>query len=427
MSSVSLETSTQSTGNGAEFALDQPDTNEPENRVDPALEQSVQDAASGQTPLDAELSDATNSSNAPEEAAVHEVASAPADELAVELGRLVQSISAVEELSRQARQAAVSDLAHYESLAASLDQYRAGLDQASQLETQASLALEQAFGQSARSAADSIVIETRRVRNAFGELVQVWQIQAETFLAEHPDVELLVAEQRAMQEDARRLEEINARFQRRDAIVAAFTCALDANVLSEASRALALFEREFPDEHDLLKGSRQLLRVAIREEKDLAAREALELAAIDVARGDLNTALTTLEAVDVEGLSLEVSKDVFGRWCDTCSRLAQESGAHLVRYAPQQGRGLILLQDPARPRELQVFSALGMGGDYPQNATISVVLTADDRRDGRARRRAAEAERILRGAHDFREAEATQGGFWATYATSGSAATPVHH
>jgi hypothetical protein len=34
---------------------------------------------------------------------------------------------------------------------------------------------------------------------------------------------------------------------------------------------------------------------------------------------NLEAALNTLEHVNVTGLSLEVSQDVFGRWCDTCS------------------------------------------------------------------------------------------------------------
>ena len=81
------------------------------------------------------------------------------------------------------------------------------------------------------------------------------------------------------------------------------------------------------------------------------------------------------------GLSLDVSEDIFGRWCDACSRLAQTTGAWLVRFAPARGRGLILLKDPSRPQELQVFSSLGMGSDYPNGVMITPFLDEHERRD----------------------------------------------
>src|SRR5438552_269633 len=106
------------------------------------------------------------------------------------------------------------------------------------------------------------------------------------------------------------------------------------------------------------------LNQLIRAARDDVAREGMQLAADQQARGELEGAVNTLEAVDVRELSLEVSQDVFGRWCDACSRLAQITGAQLVRYAPSQGRGLILHVDPSEPDELQVFSSLGMGPNY---------------------------------------------------------------
>jgi hypothetical protein len=145
------------------------------------------------------------------------------------------------------------------------------------------------------------------------------------------------------------------------------------------------------------------------------------------ARGDLEAALATLEPVDVHGLLLDVSQDVFGRWCDACSRLAQTTGAWLVRYAPAQGRGLVLLKDPARPHELRVFSALGMGPDYPQGVTISPFLNDEERRDPAARRRAEAAPTILRRAREFRAATAAPAASWASLAASTTPAAPVHH
>jgi hypothetical protein len=169
------------------------------------------------------------------------------------------------------------------------------------------------------------------------------------------------------------------------------------------------------------------LQQAVRAEKDFAARQALLLAADQHARGDLESAVATLEQVDVQGLSLDVSEDVFGRWCDACSRLAQTTGAWLVRYAPAQGRGLILLKDPARPNELQVFSSLGMGTDYPQGVVIGGFLDDQERRDPGARKRAEAAPTILRRAREFREATAEPVSSWGSFATSPQPPAPIHH
>ena len=97
-----------------------------------------------------------------------------------------------------------------------------------------------------------------------------------------------------------------------------------------------------------------------------------------------------------------------------------------MRFAPAQGRGLILLKDPSRPQELQVFSSLGMGSDYPNGVMITPFLDEHERRDPVARKRAAEAPNILRRARDFREATMLPVASWGSFAAS-SPAAPVHH
>src|SRR5262249_55448149 len=150
------------------------------------------------------------------------------DGLSAELERLVQSVTAVEELSRQARAAAVGDLAQYEALVESAQQYNRGLEQASAIYEQATQAFDRAFGHSAKRAAESPVSEAKQVRDAFGQLVEAWQHRADDFLGAHPDVELLVAERRVQEEHARQQELLSARMRRRGGIVAALNSALDA-------------------------------------------------------------------------------------------------------------------------------------------------------------------------------------------------------
>jgi hypothetical protein len=348
------------------------------------------------------------------------------DALAAKLAHLVDSVTQVEDLSRRAREAAVDDLARYEALAASADQYGRGLEQARAICVQVRETRDNSFGLAAKGAAEELVAEAEQVLAAFTQLVAAWKAQESSFLATHPDVDLLVAERQALEAEARRQEAVAALARRRDALLASVDAALAEQVLPEARRALASFEREFPDDLENIRLRRERLQQGIRAEKDLAARQALLLSGQHQAAGDLEAALATLEQVDVHGLSLDVSEDIFGRWCDACSRLAQTTGAWLVRFAPAQGRGLMLLKDPSRPQELQVFSSLGMGSDYPNGVMITPFLDEHERRDPVARKRAAEAPNILRRAREFREATMQPMASWGSFAAS-SPAAPVHH
>ena len=99
------------------------------------------------------------------------------------------------------------------------------------------------------------------------------------------------------------------------------------------------------------------------------------------------------------------------RWSDACSRLAQSAGEALVRFAPAQGRGLILYADPAYPGGLLVFSSLGMGPGFPQGKVVTDVA-------------------ILRRARPFREAAPLPAASWASFASSAplpAPAAPIRH
>src|SRR5262249_28304524 len=149
------------------------------------------------------------------------------------------------------------------------------------------------------------------------------------------------------------------RTRRLESLVAAADAAITAGVMMEAQRVFALLQREFQDETRLLAEIEQRIQRCVRAERDDTARQALSRAADAQGKGELEAAVETLEQVDTQGLSREVSEDVFGRWSDACSRLAQSAGASLLRFAPIQGRGLILYADPSFPNALLVFSSLG--------------------------------------------------------------------
>jgi hypothetical protein len=294
-----------------------------------------------------------------------------ADALAQQLEQLVRTISVVEELSRRAREAATTDLALYEALHASQQQYVDRLAQATALRDQACGVHDRAFGMEARSAAEPLVANAERVVRAFAELSGAWEERASAFLQEHPDVELLLAEQRLQEEQARQAEALQARERRLRSLVAAFDEANRTGATYEGRRLLEVIGREFPEQTAAIEAIRLRVAHGERAAKDDAARQALAASAGHQARGDLEAAVNALEQVDVHGLSQDVSEDVFGRWSDACSRLALASGTPLKRYAPSKGRGVILYADPEYPNGLIVFSSLGMGTDFKQRDIVT--------------------------------------------------------
>jgi hypothetical protein len=332
------------------------------------------------------------------------------DMLGQQLAQLVQSVGVVEELSRQARETATGDLARYDALAVSRQQYAERLEHACAIRDQARLMLERAFGQAARAAAQPLVFEAERVLQAFADLATAWQERTSAFLAKHPDVELLLSERLREQEHARRQEARLARARRLDVLVSSTEEALEQGLLVEGERLLAVLQREFPDQTATIDRLRLGLEQRVSAERDAAARRALADATEHQARGDLEAAIISLEQVDVHGLSEEVSQDVFGRWSETCSRLALTAGGHLVRFAPSQGRGLILYTDPAYPNGLVVLSSLGMGPGFPQGKVVTDAA-------------------ILHRARVFREAAPLPVMSWTSAGTSPSAtpATPIRH
>ena len=333
------------------------------------------------------------------------------EDLAGQLDQLVRSVTAVEELSQRAREAAANDLARYEALLASSQQYGQYLDQACTLRDQAQQALDRAFGRAARETAERLVVQAEQVLQAFAQLAEGWQSRASAFLGEHPDVDLLLAERNTQAEQARREEARAAHARRRDTLLTATQDALGQGLVVEARRVLGLLEREFPDDTDTIDGLRQRLEACLRAELDVSARQVLAQAAEAQARGDLEATVSILELAEVQGLSREVSEDLFGRWSDACSRLAQTAGLKLVRHAPVQGRGLILYSDPAYPNGLVVFSSLGMGPHFPQGKVVTDTA-------------------ILRRSRPFREAAPLPTNSWfgqTAWVPTAAAAGPVRH
>jgi len=280
--------------------------------------------------------------------------------ISARLKNLVVSVSQVEELSRRAREVAASDLALYDGIAASHRQFDDGLVEARRIGQEAEAVYQRAFGRNAKALAEPAVPEAREVEQAFEELADAWRNRAETFLAEHPDVEALLAEQQQHTEETRRREVARTKAQRFQQLVTASDAALRQGLLDDARDCLKLLGREFPAEATRVAPLQERLDHRVRAANDAAARRTLLQASELQGRGEFDAAVRLLEAVDVQGLSREASEDVFGRWSAACSLLGQSGGLELLRYSPTQGRGVVLHRDPGVPFGLIVFSSLGM-------------------------------------------------------------------
>ncbi len=228
--------------------------------------------------------------------------------ISARLKNLVVSISQVEELSRRAREAAASDLALFNGIAASQHQFEEGLAEARHLSQEAQAVYHRAFGREARAVAEPAVAEAREVEQAFADLADAWRHQAESFLSEHPDVELLLAEQDEQHEEARRHEAARARAQCLQELVAATDAALRQGQLDDARACLKQLGRDFPTEAPRLAPLQERLDHRVRAANDAAARRTLLQAAEFQGRGDFEVAVKLLEAVDVHGLSREASE-----------------------------------------------------------------------------------------------------------------------
>jgi hypothetical protein len=326
--------------------------------------------------------------------------------LALELERLVRAVVTVEELSQRARDAAATDLEEYTSLVASCRQFEQSLDNATSIRQRAEAVLEHAFGLEARAAAEPLVLDARQVEEAFDGLISTWRSRAELFLQDHADVQSLIAERRQHEERARQQEAAATRRHRLEALLTQAADALAAGLVAEAKSLIAVLREQHPDEHTAAKSLEDRLTLLIRTQKDAVALEALKQSTEHQARGDFEAAVVALENVDVHGLSRDVGEDVFGRWSDACSRMAQAASVPLLRFAPAKGRGIILYRDAQYPNGLVVFSSLGMSNHFPQGKVVTDPI-------------------ILDRARGFREARPMPDlDGWATFRTSYVAAAP---
>ncbi|MGE3795880.1 MAG: hypothetical protein AB7I38_18410 [Dehalococcoidia bacterium] len=303
----------------------------------------------------------------------------PAPDLATLLAELEQASATIASVARrdqETRALALRDLERYDAVVAGQRQAEQALDRAQQVHREAEALVGCAFAEEARAAASRVVDVAMQAEVAASRLVEQRRQEAEQ-LSVQLDLKRLLAERRRDQEAEQAKAAEAERARRLSGVLAQARAALKAGRLEEARTLLGTATNENPDNAEFTS----LMEMVRRREtavKVSAAEDALWLAR-RTERRDPAAAVARLEALDVECLPDELTRQLFGEWARACARLCRErSLAEPLRYAPDPGRGAVLARE--RPGEpYVVVSALGLGPAWRQGSAV------DERQVRRAR------------------------------------------
>lgn len=277
---------------------------------------------------------------------------------------------------QEARSLALRDLERYDSLIGQQRDAESARERASQIRREAEAFVAHAFGEAARDEATQVVEVARTAEDVAYRQANAWREAAEQ-LAAQLDLERLLADRKRQQEMEKAKAAATERARRLSEVLARATSALEAGLLAEARELLASLTREDSDNPEIAS----LQEIIARRElgvKLAAAENAIQVARRAYRRDPLGVA-TRLAQLDVDGLPVDLRRQVFGEWARACSRLcrARDLVAPL-RYAPEPGRGAILARESADSAYV-VVSSLGMGTTWQQGEVV------DERQVRRAR------------------------------------------
>jgi hypothetical protein len=285
--------------------------------------------------------------------AVQPIAEPDLDALADAASRAAREITALAATDASAREEAEQALARYRRLQSDAALLQ-DISKKAQIVAEKALAIAaQAFVPKARTRAEEIANAALALADSTrGRLVV---IQAElAVLAVDEGVGLLLAEERAKEEEARRVAEERRREARlREGISQAEALANDRK-FDEALRLLGPLTTDQPNSPDLASLADNIRRRAwavktIEVEK--ALREARR-----VYRREPRQALELLEPLNLSDMPQPLVRQVYGCWLQTCRRLKLDRAVH---YSPALGRGAVLM--PADDGRFEVVSAIGLG------------------------------------------------------------------
>lgn len=329
-------------------------------------------------PMNSDPPDQDDEANEPDAAAPPDVAA-----LLAALRDADNALRAAAQQDATARDAAFAALERYEAADARRQEAAAALDLARQVAADARSQAERAFTDDARRAADRVASEAGRAAAVAADWLREREGEVAA-LAATLDVPRLAAMRERQRRQAAEMAAAEERANRLAAGTARVRAHLAAGRPAQAEAALAPLLAEAPDDRDLQSLAAEVqARVARRR---TAAAEAALPVAFPALRRQPEAAVRRLERLEVDGLPEALARRVFGAWAEGCARLCRERGvADPLRYAPDPGRGLVLIPDGADG--YTVLSAFGCGDRYPAGspAPASLVRRARPLRPARTR------------------------------------------
>lgn len=290
-------------------------------------------------------------------AGVTEPGESPPD-LGALLAQIAQAGATLAGLARQdqdARQAAHRLLERYDALWSEAQAAEQAWRQAQQVRQAAEGLAADAFADTARTAAGSLLPIAQQAEAAAARLVEQRRAAAER-LATEPVLGRLLEERR--REEARH-DAAAARAERARQLgegLAAVRAALAAGRLQEAEAMLGTLAKDDPDSADVAS-----VHVMVRQRVAAVRIDAAEEALRDARRRYRHApaeAISRLERVDLQDLPEQVLQQVKGVWAAACARVCKERQATaFLRYLPQPAYGVVIAREAAG--EYRVISALG--------------------------------------------------------------------
>jgi tetratricopeptide (TPR) repeat protein len=252
------------------------------------------------------------------------------------------SLSAVVRRDNEVRAVALQELERYDSVLAKQREAEQTRTRAEQLRREAEALSERAFAEEARAEATRIGRIAIQAEVAAVDAVNRWQAQAEQ-LASQLDLDRLL-EERRRQEEAEKAKAAEAERTRRLAgTLARARVALEAGRFEEAMKLLGPVTSENPGNPEITTLKTIIAQRELAVKVDAAEEVLWE--ARRVYRCDPARAVRLLEALDVEALPEQLSRQVFGEWARACSRLCRERNVtEPLRYSPDPGRGAVWQQ-----------------------------------------------------------------------------------
>jgi len=268
---------------------------------------------------------------------------------------------------QEARTLALRDLERYDALIRQQRDAESARERASQIHREAEAFVARAFGEAARAEATRVVEVARTAEGLAYREANGWREAAEQ-LAAQLDLERLLADRERQQEMEKAKAAATESARRLSDVLARATSALEAGLLAEARELLASHTSEDSVNPEIAS----LQEIIARRElnvKVAAAENTIQAARRDYRRDPFGVA-TRLAQLDVDGLPVDLRRQVFGEWARAGSRLCRARALVApLRYAPDPGRGAILARESADSAYV-VVSSLGMGSAWQQGEVV---------------------------------------------------------